>query len=123
MARVEDTGLKASTVSATADSVANTAATATIAAPGVKSRLFITNVTVSIDSTPSTAPDITVKSGTTVLYHIVLPAVAATATVPVVLNFPRPLQCGVNELASVTCGAIGGSGKSYVNIAGFPAAE
>lgn len=123
MARIEDQGLKCSNLNATATSAQNTAASATLAAPGVKSRLFITMISVSFDSTPSVQPDITLKSAANTYFEWVLPAAAAVAGAPFTVVFTRPIQCGVNEAVTLNCGGIGGTGKSYLNIAGFAAGE
>lgn len=110
---------KAADQFATATGGNDTISTASIAAPGAQSRNYIIGILVAFTGTPSTAPVITIKSGSTTLWTVTLPAVAAVAATPISIQFTRPLKCGVNEAATVTCGALGAGIASNVNIVGF----
>jgi hypothetical protein len=100
----------------TATAAANTAATATKAAPASTQRHYICGVGYSASAAPSAAVEVLVKSGTTTIHAFQVPAAAFSAQE---INFPKPLPCAAGELASVEIPALGGTTVGRVNLRGL----
>ncbi len=91
-------------------------ATATKSAAAAR-RHFITGMSLSLSTAPAGVLSVTVKSGTTVIDQLEIPAAAQA---PLVVNFPRPYRAlNANELVSVSCPSGGGSCKATVSLRGF----
>lgn len=86
-------------------SATNATATATVAAPGLRLRHIIRGITISASAVPAAAVAALVKSGTTTLVTLQLPA--NISSYPIVVSFPNGVLCNENELASVTVPALG----------------
>lgn len=93
----------------------NVAATATRAAAAGQ-RHFITGYSVSCSAAPAAAVSASVTSAATTLERVELPAATFS---PIVVNFGSPVRCGINEAASITCPAVGGTTRSTVVLRGF----
>ena len=93
----------------------NVTATATHAAAAGQ-RHFITGYSVSCSAAPSAAVSVTVKTGTTTVEQVELPA---SAFAPIVVNFSAPIRGGINEAIAIACPAVGGTTRSTVTVRGF----
>lgn len=86
------------------DTQTNSAATGTIAAPGLGFRWFICGISFSASAAPAAAVRVLVKQGTTTIDSYEVPA---SAFAPVHINFVRPLRGAENALVSITLPALG----------------
>lgn len=97
----------------------NVTATATHAAAAGQ-RHFITGYSVSCSAAPAAAVSVTLKTGTTTLEQVELPA---SAFAPIVVNFSSPIRGGLNEAIAIACPAVGGTTRSTVVVRGFTTFE
>jgi hypothetical protein len=93
----------------------NVAATATHAGVAGQ-RHFITGYSVSSSAAPAAAVSVTIKTASTTLEQVELPAAAFA---PIVVNFSSPIRGGINEAITITCPAVGGTTRSTVTVRGF----
>ena len=98
----------------------NTTATATKAAPGVNQRHLLTGYSVSCDNAPTTGVSVTIASAATTIDRVEIPAAQFS---PIVVNYGAPIQCGINESASISLPAIGGTVRGTVTLRGFTVYE
>ncbi len=83
----------------------NAIVTATVAAPGLRLRHVIRGVIISASAVPAAAVAATIKTGTTTLVTLQLPA--NISSYPIMVKFPVGVMCNENELASVSVPALG----------------
>jgi hypothetical protein len=97
------------------DTDTNAQVDATIAAKPAH-RIYVSSITISASAAPAAAVIATVKSATTLLEHVSLPAAAFAA---IHMNFDAPLECGINEAATLSVPALGAGVVGTVTIHGF----
>lgn len=120
MARLEDIAFKLPDDHAISTKTDNTAASASRSAPGAHKRIYVTGVEISASEAPAAAVTAELLTASTVLKRWVIPA---NAIAPIVIEFKRPVACGINEAASLTCEAIGASKTLSVTLSSFVAGE
>jgi hypothetical protein len=99
-------------VTATATNLAAVATKSAIA----KQRHYISGVAFSASGTVAAAVAVLVQDGSTTLVTVEVPA---TALAPVVMTFPKPLECSVNSAAQLTVPALGSGIVGAANIWGY----
>lgn len=88
------------------DKQTNATATATATAPSNNNNAnYIYGIQISCSAQPTTAVEALVKSGTTTLFEIQLPA--NIGSFPSLFWYTNPIRCNNGELASVTVPALG----------------
>lgn len=118
MARLEDIGFKAASLTAVVTSGTNAIGTVTIAAPTDPLRIFVTGFTLSYNLTVATAHSPDIVSGALVVDRLQVPAAAFA---PLSVEYGRVVMCPAATSLVITVPAAGASVISTIVVRYFVA--